>query len=255
MEHGHHSDFYNNKQAYKLINKSEKIIVISKYVYNYYKNYLDETKFETVYDGLEIDKFYNSNKKIFKNNSLKFLLAGTIQKSKGQEEFINALKLLKDEGYNIFEAILIGYSTDENKTKLLKQIDDLKLNEEVKYLGFQKDILKYWNDTDIAFMCSSGEAFGRTTVEASLAGCLVIGADIGATSEIITDNKTGLLYESGNEIDLKDKIIYAINNKKKMKKIASSGRKLAKEKFNSEINTSKIINLYKKTEECYYEKK
>ena len=244
LEYGHHADFYNSKYAYELINSSDKIITISKYVYDYYKKYLDESKMEIVYDGLEIEKYYNKDKKIFKNKKMNFMLAGTIQKSKGQEEFLKALKLVKDEGYNDFNAILIGYSNDENKEKLLKQIDDLKLNNEVKYLGFQKDILKYWNDTDIAFMCSSGEAFGRTTVEASLAGCLVIGADIGATSEIITDNKTGLLYESGNEIDLKDKIIYAINNKKKMEKIANDGREFSKEKFTSELTTNHIVNLY-----------
>ena len=244
LEYGHHADFYNSKEAYELINKSDKIITISKYVYDYYKKYLDSSKMEIVYDGIEVDKYYNSKKTIFDNKKLNFMLAGTIQKSKGQEEFIDALKLLKDEGYNNFEATLIGYSNDENKNKLLKQIDKLKLKDEVKYLGFQKDVLSYWNKTDIAFMCSSGEAFGRTTVEASLCGCLVIGANIGATSEIIEDNKTGLLYESGNAEELKEKIIYAINNQDKMKKIASEGRKTAKEKFNSEITTNKIVDIY-----------
>lgn len=245
LEYGHNADFYNNKKAYKLINKSDKIITISKYVYDYYKKHLNKDKMEIIYDGIEIEKYYNENKTIFKNSSVKFMLAATIQESKGQEEFLNALSFLKKEGFDKFKAILVGYATEENKNKLLGLIKKLNLTKNVEYLGFKKDIVKYWNDTDIAFMCSSGEAFGRTTVEACLCGCLVIGANIGATSEIIDDKITGLLYESKNAQDLKNKIMYAIDNKSMMKKIAKEGRKKSKEKFDSMITTKKVIELYK----------
>lgn len=244
LEYGHNADFYNSKYAYKLINESNKIITISNYVYDYYKKHLDETKMQIVYDGLEIDKYYNPKKEIFNDKKLNFMLAGTIQESKGQVELIKALKLVKDEGYNNFTTTLIGYSTEESKENLENLINELKLNKEVKYLGFKKDILKYWNKTDIAFMCSSGEAFGRTTVEANLCGCLVIGADIGATSEII-NAKTGLLYKSKDAEDLKEKIIYAIKNPDKMKKLAKEGQKQAKEKFSSEETTNNVIKIYK----------
>ena len=49
-------------------------------------------------------------------------------------------------------------------------------------------------DADVALMCSSSEAFGRTTVEAMKLGRPVIGADAGGTAELVRDGWNGLLY-------------------------------------------------------------
>ena len=53
---------------------------------------------------------------------------------------------------------------------------------------------------DIALVASCSEAFGRVTVEAMLAGMLVIGADVAGTSELICDGVNGILYEDDNQI-------------------------------------------------------
>ena len=246
LEYGHKAKFYNDKYAYSLINKSDKIITISKYVNDYYKKYLDSSKMSIVYDGLEIDKYLLKDKKIFTSSKCHFLLVGTIQESKGQKELLKALSIFKKNNKEDFELSLIGYSTDESKKELNDLIEELDLTKEVKYLGFKKDTLIYYEKADIAFMCSSGDAFGRITVEGCLAGCLVIGANIGATKEIIIDNESGLLYKSGDPEDLAKKIEYAIKNKDKMKKLADKSRQYASGMFTTEKTTKNVISIYNK---------
>ena len=93
-------------------------------------------------------------------------------------------------------------------------------------------------------VCSKYEAFGRVTVEAMMAGCLVIGANSGGTIELIEDGSTGVLFESGDYVDLVNKMIYVIENKNNAKKIAKNGRNVALQCFTALINASNIRNLY-----------
>lgn len=76
---------------------------------------------------------------------------------------------------------------------------------------------------DIALVASCSEAFGRVTVEAMLAGMLVIGADVAGTSELICDGVNGILYEAGNLESLEKTIETVIHDADKMRKIAQNG--------------------------------
>ncbi|MDD3453480.1 MAG: hypothetical protein PHN42_04355, partial [Bacilli bacterium] len=60
------------------------------------------------------------------------------------------------------------------------------------------------------------------------------------------DKKTGFLYISGDSKDLKDKILYALNNTDLCKKIASDAKENAKENFNAENNAIGVYENYKK---------
>src|SRR5699024_8924720 len=88
------------------------------------------------------------------------------------------------------------------------------------------------------------EAFGRVTVEAMLAGALVIGANTEGTAELI-DGKYGLLYNQGDFMSLFQKIKYAIDNQEEMKEIASLSKRYALQNFTATINCNNICKIYK----------
>ena len=115
--------------------------------------------------------------------------------------------------------------------------------ENYKFLGHQTNVENFYEIADISFTCSEFEAFGRTTVEAMLSGDLVIGADSGATTELLSDNR-GLLYKLYDSDDLFEKIRYAIENPSVSRQIAKNGRKYMIENMNAEKNAEKIYNLY-----------
>ena len=74
-----------------------------------------------------------------------------------------------------------------------------------------------------------------------LAGCLTIGGNAGATTELIDNGKNGLLYEIGNYKDLADKIEYAIKNKEKSQEMINNAKRYAVDNFDI-INYQKFIN-------------
>ena len=56
----------------------------------------------------------------------------------------------------------------------------------------------------------------------------MIGADAGANPELIQDGVNGLLYKSGDIQDLKEKILWCIQNKTKAKEIGKKSMNYAK---------------------------
>ena len=246
LEEDQNAKLYHKKKALRLIEKSTAIITISKSVYEKYSRLLNNDNIYMIYNGIDVPKFYNPNKEILKNKKVELILAGTIQDGKGQKELIQALALLKNEKENNFHLTLLGYATKENENEIINLINQLNLKENVEYIGFNRNAKRFLDEADISFTCSKAEAYGRTTVEAMLCGCLVIGRDTAGTAELISNMKTGLLYKSGDANDLKEKIKYAIHNREEARRIAEQGRENAKENYTAENNMNNIKKVYDK---------
>ena len=132
--------------------------------------------------------------------------------------------------------------------KDIKEITDLRdkegLGEQVKLLGFVKDMEKLWSETDIAIVYSKFEAFGRVTVEAKMSGALVVGYNSGGTTELINDGEDGFLFENGYA-PLGDVVKNIISDPEHAGIIADTGRRLSSQVFTSENNAKQIFELYK----------
>ena len=83
-------------------------------------------------------------------------------------------------------------------------------------------------------------------LESFAMGKPVIGSNIGGIPELISDGFDGLLFESGNEMDLKEKIFYLFNNSSKIKEMGKRGREKVEEKYNKELHYQKINKIYQK---------
>ena len=138
----------------------------------------------------------------------------------------------------------LGKGNEKIENELLNLINKKKLDKYISLVGYQKNIVNWLENIDIVLTCSKAEAFGRTTVEAMLAGCLVIGARSAGTLELIQDNETGLLYQEGSADDLAGKIERAINEKQKMISVAQNGQQYMLHNMTASINAQKIYKEY-----------
>lgn len=243
LEEGQNNTMWDRKKGNKLINKSNKVIAISDSVKEKYREWIDLERLITIYDGVEIDKFYNSNKEIFNENVVRLIFIGNIAKYKGIYDFTNACIKLYEMGFNNIEISIVG----SGEKHVINDIKNAFYNagmSNVNFEGYQKNVSEFLDKSDIFCMCTKWEAFGRTTVEAMLSGNLVIGANTAGTKDLIDDGVTGIYYEQGNAEDLCEKMLAAINNKSKSKEIAESGRQYMFENMSAERNAEEIYNLY-----------
>ena len=115
----------------------------------------------------------------------------------------------------------------------------------IEVVGYVEDTREWYLKSDIVVMASRLEAFGRVTVEAMMSGCLVVGADSGGTSEIISNGITGILYDASKKNDLLDKLEYAVWHKEISRQIAENGRQFVKSNFSALRNADEVYKVYK----------
>lgn len=241
----HGKKLISEKKHFELLKEANMHIAISKAVYKKFNSLVGNAPISTVSDGLDIEKYLIEDKEIFNNKEINLLLPGRIVPGKGQFEAVKAVEELSKRGINNIKLIIVGSVGDKDYYKRMRDyVDEHKISQ-VEFISFTKEMKELQQRTDIGLVCSKAEALGRVTVESMLSGCLTIGANAGATGELIKSGETGLLYELGNYKDLADKIVYAMENVDEMRAIAKKGQKYAVDNFDNKEYNDKILKIYK----------
>lgn len=245
------SDFY-HKFLYKNI---DTIICVTKALEEQIKKFIPQNirpKTKLLYLGANESKALSSEEvKIFKealevNDAFMIGLVGRINEFKGQHLLIEAIKILKEKDLNI-KAYIVGSAMSEEYLKQLKQkVKDFSLEEQVLFVGFTKEAAKFMQACDVVLMTSRNETFGLVTIEAMRNGTAVIGSNSGGALEIIDDEKTGLLFESGNYEDLSLKIEKLYKDETLRKKLGIAGQKKAEELFDNKKQFKKLSEFLNK---------
>ena len=234
------------KALYRKLNESKGIIYISKAIEEKYSPHIKKGILqEVIYNDISKD-FINrkTNFNIDPDNSLKATIIGTIQEGKGQLVAVKAVEKANKLGAKI-ELHICGKKIGSYYNEVSNYVKDHKLSDQIYFDGFKTKMNEYRSDMDIGIVASKSEAFGRVTVEGMLSNLAMIGADSAATSELITDNVTGLLYKNGDIDELAEKLVYLYKDRKKLKELAINGFDFAK-KFTEGNAANKIYDMITK---------
>lgn len=183
----------------------------------------------TIYNGLDGKYIYNREFK--KPKIINFLITGRIVEAKGHDILLKAIKILINKGITNF-AVYVAGSGDLHK--LCGDLYDEEIRKYCIQLGQVDNIWEIRKKMDVELMCSRSEAFGRVTVEAMLSEMLVIGANTGGTVEIISDGETGLLFKSGDPLDLACQMEKVIKVPELISLIAPKAKYEAMKRFSKE---------------------
>lgn len=243
MEEDLNGRFWNKGQADRLMKKATYFIAISNCVKKKYVNVVGKDKIKCIYNGVDKDLFYRKEHTIFDNNVTNITMVGRITREKGQKDCLEALIPLLRENSNVVLRF-VGEGSDEIVSELYKIKRESGVNDsQVQFMGFIREVDKIWGETDIAVVYSKCEAFGRVTIEAKMAGALVVGYDSGGTSELIEDGVDGYLFD-GEKRTLLDVIEKALSNIEVSRRIAETGREKAAHTFTSERNARLVFGVY-----------
>lgn len=189
------------------------------------------------YDISIIDNFIM--KKIIKTNvetKPYIIYVGRLEKIKGVETLIKAIK-----GTNVVIKI-IGSGTAENELKSL--IDSSDSN--IEFVGqMNKDEVFNLTMGSQFVVCPSEwfENFPFSIIESFLFSKPVVGADIGGIPELVINNVTGLLFESGNILQLREKLLSLWNNTSLIEEMGKNAREHAYNLVNFDDHWSKLSRV------------
>lgn len=88
------------------------------------------------------------------------------------------------------------------------------------------------------------EGFPRVVVEAYAVGLPVIASRLGSLAEVVIHGETGLLFEAGDAVDLRNKLIWAQQNPRSMLEMGRKAKSLYEEHYGPESNLSRLETIY-----------
>ena len=233
--------YYNEDLKRELFNKAARIISISDCVK---KKVLETYKIESIrmYNGLDIENVID-DKNTYNRN---FLMAGIISEEKGQWDAIRAVEFLIKKGYTDIKLYIIGNANEVFKWSVEKYVKRHDLNNNIYFISFKEDLMLFRKKVSYSITGSKMEALGRSTIEAMLAGNIVIGADTGGTKELIgLEEKRGYLYEQGNYENLALVLEKVINESDAIKKrIQKSAQIYSIKEFDSVKYCKELYQVY-----------
>lgn len=244
LEEHFHTTYYFPALYRKMRGKSDAVICVSNFVYNYNLEKFPNPNMKMLYNPFDLDYYNIARTGFVQKDEVNILIAGNITESKGQIEGVRALAELTHRGINNVRMILAGGAEKKCLEEIEALIAEEQLEGKVDYLGHVSDLRAVRAECDIALNCSFAEALPRVTVEGMLSELLSIGADSGGIAELIRDGITGLLYEPGNYVQLADRIEFAINNKQKCRQMIIEAKKYASANFKLETNARELLVLY-----------
>lgn len=142
------------------------------------------------------------------DNSLVVLSVGELNKNKNHETIIKAIAKLKNP---LIYYVICG----EGKLKnyLIELSKKLKIEKQVKLLGFRKDIIEICKVSDIFVFPSYREGLSLALMEAMSSGLPIVCSNIRGNIDLIVEGKGGYLVEP-NDIDgFSEAIKKLINNR------------------------------------------
>ena len=254
--------FYNS-----IMVRSDLIIAGSNFIFSHikenYSHLIDiKKKFLVIFRGINVDYFdattmiETEEKKLKKKweileNRKIILMPGRLTSWKGQELFLEAINLVNIElGYEAFYAVILGNEQGRKlyKKKLVRLAEQYRMTKQVKFIDHCKNMPLAYHVSDLIISASiEPEAFGRVSVEAQSMKKIIIASDIGGSNETIINDKTGLLFESGNPKSLCKKIIQGLTmDETSLKIMGNEARKNIVKKFNVEKMCFSTYSEYKR---------
>lgn len=210
----------------------------------------DRNKTSIIYNGIDLQHYSppSLEDKIKARQQLNLPLdnpiigfVGRLNNSmKGVDDFLRVIAKLPEN----YRGLVVGDGPDFINLKQLAT--ELEIGDRVFFTGLLNDPKLAYQAMDIFAFTSRFEPFGLTIIEAMASGIPVVGFNCpGGSNEVLT-NDTGIVIENRSLDRMTEAIKVIISNSQTVELQLINARGLLGNKFNWEISSQNLIDLYKK---------
>jgi glycosyltransferase involved in cell wall biosynthesis len=231
--------------AYRyILSRCDAIVALSTFEHNKIINTIGEKNGEMIHvipNGIPDNVFIL--RPIRPINSIKrILFVGQLSEVKGINILLKSFPAVLTK---IDSELLLVYQTNKLEKKYKKTVEELGINNYVKFMGFlsSNELADLYSNVDLVVLPSYAEALPSVLTESLLSGTPVVASNVGGISEQI--NGFGTLVEPGNIKQLSDRIISALSTSSQLdysKRLKMHDSITSR--FNVENMVSKHIEMY-----------
>lgn len=209
------------------------------------------SKIKVIYNGVNTSKFCPVK---VKREDLRPTVAciGRVDVFKDIVNLIQSIKYVRNELPDI-QCLIYGASTDlEYSIRCIKMVEDLGLNDNIRFMGKVKDPETAYNLADVAVISSITEGFPFAIIEAMACGKGIVATDVGGIKEALEG--CGLLVRSSHPQELGNAIIRLLKDEKLRLTLGEAALKRVQEGFTLEQSIGQYRQEYNRLMEVYAHK-
>lgn len=133
---------------------------------------------------------------------------------------------------------------DGDQRNLLEQeVSKKELEACISFVGFQKDVEKYYLSFDLFVNPSQEECLSIALIDAGMSGIPSVAFDVGGNNEIIIDSQTGYIVNTKEEFF--KKVFSLISNKTLREEMGKKAKEYCLKHFSEEIHLKQLESLYR----------
>lgn len=221
------------KWLFPLVYRNVTVILLSWRLYPDIEKVVTKDQVKICPNGIPATKVYPKNPL---PHIPQILFLSNLIESKGVFILLDALKILKDEGY-VFRCKFIGGETKEiDANRFNDEVRKRGLDERINYLGKKYGEVKHeiLAQSDILTFPTFNETFGLVLLEAMQQATPVVTTDVGGIPDIIKDGENGLICKQKDIVSLAHKIKELLDSPEKAKNLGIKGRENFLKKYTLE---------------------
>lgn len=186
----------------------------------------------------------------FKPSSIKesvpiVLMASRMLWDKGVGEFVDAAKILRQEGIDA-RFVLVGEIDQENPSAVPEsKLKEWQKSKVVEYWGFEKNMLEAFKSVHIVCLPSYREGLPKVLLEAASCGLPIVTTDTPGCREIVRDHINGLLVPVRDIAALAKALKILIINHELRTQMGEAGRRIVENEFSLGKVVNETVSLYK----------
>jgi glycosyltransferase involved in cell wall biosynthesis len=201
----YYGDKWSRRLAYRGISRLTNVIAVSKDIRNYLIDVVGIASLRVVVipNGVDTKHFcFNAEKRNtirarfdVLDDQLLIGAVGSYYPVKGHRFLIDAMQTLVTIEPDV-KLVIAGQGTLSEELK--RQVNEMKLTENVQIVGYIEDTPGLLSALDIFVMPSLSEGHPLALLEAAVNGRCIVATHVGGIPEIIVDGESGLLVPPGN---------------------------------------------------------
>jgi len=202
---------------------------------------------DVIYHGIE-PKGEATFKAWEKSVCYQIIMVGRLIDLKGHRFLLQIMPQLINKYGDQLEVHIVG--DGPIKDQLQQMAIDLKVNQQVHFLGFQQDVFERLRKAHVSLCLSTAEGFGLVILESFDAQTPVIAFDVPACNEIIEHQKNGILVPPFNTQVLYNEIVELLENNVKSIDLSKQAHKDVRHQFSFDRMVDQTIQFYTKVLEA-----
>jgi len=172
------------------------------------------------------------------------LCIGRLVKDKGIVELVNVFKQLHQSDQNL-RLILVG-SFEALLDPLPQNIlNEISVNPSIIHINWSNQVEYFMYLADLFVFPSHREGFPNVLLQAGAMGLPVICSHITGNIDLVTNNETGLIFESANEQQLLKLLQYALLHPQHMQVMAKNLQLQVRQNYRQEYIWENMLQAYK----------